>query len=784
MKTCSTRKVSRIVRRLYYDILQNKVNGASEESSVKKEIYQHTHLIRGCCLNILNVRKELSECPRSEGGSPIIYDEIKNYCEISNFNITEEMVTDFFEKLSRRLDLSYDEISCLIPVMEYCHLIQLKTVLGNNKSVGDILRSLHTLYSYDSSLMFESLSKTEDVLRRDEIYSKMDDAAKNLYRSKIRLLAKKRKRSEREIAVDLLKETRTRSDGEKQHIGRYLLKERRNLLYFPVLCSLITLFSIAVCGYIQNTLLFLASLVPVFISAKLLCDSIFSRAIQSESLPKIKITRKNCPSCLVTIVSMVSDLQDAKALLHRLDVLAHRISIEQIRVGLLLDLPPSASEVSEEEREMFSFIENEISLRNESENRFFCAIRKRKWVEEKFQFEAYGRKQGAMIEFCDLITGDSDAFSLVLGKVNGAKYLITLDSDTEPTPEAVERLIGFMEHPNHTPVVVSDKSGFSYVVNGYGAAAPRIEANPETSYRSAYSALLAGNSGTEFYKNPHFNLYQDLFSEGIFCGKGILRISLYKELIAKRFRNDPILSHDLPEGEILRCANLSDVVFFDEIPTTVLADEKRNHRWIRGDFQNGSFLFQKENKSNLFRFKIIHNIARALFPFCCFFLITSAVFMGTKSLFVGLFFVLFPFFLRIPSLVCWMYGSVRRYDPLRGFYDAFKESVLNVLLLPSRAYNGLDGAIRGISRQIRGTKKLEWTTAANTSASGKEIGDYYYQLRWQLVGFAFLFFPKTTLIGALWLLGPVIARQVSLPYRTDKANQIELSYKTRQKSWI
>ena len=121
MKTCSTRKVSRIVRRLYYDILQNKVNGASEESSVKKEIYQHTHLIRGCCLNILNVRKELSECPRSEGGSPIIYDEIKNYCEISNFNITEEMVTDFFEKLSRRLDLSYDEISCLIPVMEYCH---------------------------------------------------------------------------------------------------------------------------------------------------------------------------------------------------------------------------------------------------------------------------------------------------------------------------------------------------------------------------------------------------------------------------------------------------------------------------------------------------------------------------------------------------------------------------------------------------------------------------------------------------------------------------------------
>ncbi len=774
MRNYGGKKLEQEVRKLYYSIVIKK-RESIENSLTKKEISDNRHLIRSCCLNILNVKKEFSECPFSESGIPLILEELQDFCEITNYMLTEETVTVFLRKLSHRRNLSYAEISCLIPIMEYCCLCFLeREMMRPDSHVKDIIHSLHVLNSYDCSQMADTLSKTEEVLNRDEIYPCLDESSKNLYRIKLSKLAKKKGKPEREIAVDLLKEARKSTKDINKQIGNYLLTEKKNKFYFPFLIFFSILVGFVSFFYLQNFILFLLSVIPIVLSAKLLCDTIFSRIIKPELLPKIKINQKNCPPSMVTIVSMVSTCSEAEKLLHRLDVLSHRIPIESIRIGLLLDFPSSREEFSEEDQKLISFLESEINRRNQKENRFFCAVRKRKWVAEKYHFEAFGRKQGAMMEFCDLIQGNDSSFSLAAGNLNDAKYFITLDADTEPTPGAIESMIGFMEHPNHTPEVATDPKGFSYVKRGYGSAAPRVEANPETSYRTPYSAMMSGNSGTEFYKNPHFNLYQDLFSEGIFCGKGILRIDLYKTLIADRFRNDPILSHDLPEGEFLRCANLSDLVFFDEIPDSVLGDEKRTHRWIRGDFQNGAFLFPGKNNSNLFRIKIFHNLFRALFSFSCFLLIASTVFFGIKGLFSGCFWIVFPFLLRIPFLSSALFGKVRRHYPFREFFDAFQETLLNIFLLPSRAINGIDAAIRGTVRQIRGKNKLEWTTAASASASGKEVGDYYYQLRWQLLGFLLLFFPKTILIGALWLIGPMVARQMSLPYPKDRVNGEEL----------
>lgn len=774
MRKYSGKKLANDVRKFYRSIVSEK-RDCTGSYSATKEIFGNGHLIRSCCLNILNVQKEFSECLYSESGLPFILEEAQNFCEISNFVLTEDSITVFSKKLAQRKNLSYAEISCLIPMMEYCCVRFLsEETERSNASLKSVILSLHALNSYDCSRLAENLSKAEDVLKRDTVYPYLDESSKNLYRIKLRKLAKKRGEEERETAVELLKEARKSTEEKKKQIGSHLFRERNNKCYFPVLTIFCFLFSFISYVCLQSITLFFLSLIPIIISAKLLCDTIFSRIIKPKLLPKIKIKRENCPISMLTIVSMVSNQTDGEKLLHRLEVLAHRIPIESIRIGLLLDLPASKEELSEKDRELISFLESGIYKMNKESDRFFCAIRSRKWVAEKYHFEAFGRKQGAMMEFCDLISGDGSSFSLAVGRFDHAKYLITLDADTEPTPDAVESLIGFMEHPNHAPELATDPKGFSYVRSGYGAAAPRVEANPETSYNTPYSAMMSGNSGTEFYKNPHFNLYQDLFSEGIFCGKGILRIDLYKTLIADRFRKDPILSHDLPEGEFLRCANLSDIVFFDEIPGSVLSDEKRTHRWIRGDFQNGIFLFPGKNNSNLFRFKILHNMLRALFPFACFWLIASTIFIGIKGFLLGLFWISFPFLLRLPVLFSASLGKVRRHYPYREFFDAFKEMLLNILLLPSRAINGIDAAIRGTIRQIRGKNKLEWTTAASASASGKEISDFFYQLRWQLTGFFFLFFPKTVLIGALWLVAPVIARQISLPYSKDHVNSEEL----------
>ncbi|MBQ1273099.1 MAG: DUF3131 domain-containing protein, partial [Clostridia bacterium] len=694
-----------------------------------------------------------------------MFEDISDFSELSSYYFTHKNITEFLRNLSENRNLTYGEIACLIPVLEWNCLAELKKHLKKKEGrIEGIIRSLHVLDGYDCSSLADTLSRTEDVLKQDEIYPHLDKESKNLYRQKLRELAKKQKKNERDTAVELLKSARK----EKKQIGEILLLKKPNKIYFPTLFILCGLVFVAVGFLTKSPGTTFLSIVPALLTGKLICETIVSRIVKSEILPKIKIKKENCPQTLVIIVSLVSDKEDVQKLLHRIDVLSHRISIPSIRLGLLLDLPESAVEYSDDDRELVEYLSNEIKNRNQTCNRYFCAVRKRVWSSEMFRFEAYGRKQGAMMDFATLTAENKDKFTLLEGNTEG-EYMITLDSDTEPTIGAVESLIGFMEHPNHKAEIGQDSNGFFRVVKGYGIAAPRVEANPETSFSTPFSAMLSGNCGTEFYKNPHFNLYQDLFQRGIFCGKGIVRLSLYRDLIAKRFYQDPLLSHDLPEGEILRCANLSDTVFFDEIPETIPADEKRSHRWIRGDLQNGIFLSSKENSCNIFRFKILHNTCRAWFPISCFFLIVISLFTGINGLLAALIWLTFPFILRLPFLCSAVFGKRKKFHPFREFSDAVLETVLNILLLPTRAYNGLDGTIRGIVRSFRKKNKLEWTTAAATSNGGVEISDYYYQLRWQLIGFFLLFFPQTVLLGGLWIITPVIARQLSQQYKKETA---------------
>ncbi len=752
----STKEIRKMYR-VFASFSQN------SEYKNEREIALNRHVIRSCSLNILNIKNIWRECSLSETGDIVIWEEARDFCDLSDYSFSEESLTVFLRGLAMRESLTYSDIACLIPAFEYLCLKR----LFQNRRTGSltVLKTLCMLNDYDGSVLAEILSKTEEVLRKDDIYPHLDQSSKRYYRLKIKKLSKKIKLSERNTAVELLKEARRNTDAKSRQIGDLLLAKKKNRWYFPILAFLTVIFGLLSFFLCNHWLLFLFSLIPSALSAKLTCDTVFSRVVSPELLPKIKITKDNCPKSLVTVVSVVSSEPEIKQLLHRLDVLAYRIPISAVSVGLLLDFPSSEAELTESEQELLDLLKCEISKRNQEKSRFFCAVRKRNRNPKTFRYEAYGRKQGAMMDFCDLTAGNPKAFSFVMGDVEDAVYFLPLDSDTQPTPGAVEGLIGFMEHPNHYPETQKDKHGFFYVKKGYGAAAPRVEANPETSFSTPFGELIGADSGTELYKNPHFNLFQDLFGEGIFCGKGILRLELYRNLIANRFRNDPILSHDLPEGEILRCANCTDIVYFDDVPQSVLSDEKRTHRWIRGDFQNASFLRRKNNASHLFRFKIINNIFRALFPVFCFLLAVSGVFYGPKSIFIALFWLVFPLILRIPSLLTALGGKSRKYRPLKDFGTAVSESTLSVLLLPSRAIGNVDAALRGTFRLLFNKNKLEWTTAANAAKNGREISDYFLGLRWQQMGFFLLFAPHTALVGAFWMVAPVFARYISLPHR-------------------
>ena len=749
MKRMTSAKIIHRLRRMCKQLISDR-DGFGEMRELKK----HAHLIRGCYLTVRSASRDFSLCPKDEEGNPMILEDALDFCEISGHDITSSSLQHYLNELSQRRSLTYGEIACIVPSLIYCCICG----FCNKKcEENTLIRSLQVLHGHDCSSLAEELSKTEEVLNKDRFYPLLEKGSKELYRKKIRIEAKKQGIHEREVAVEYLKRARKSEKKNGEHIGSFLFQKKHNKLYFPVLLLVVIGLFLGTCFFVQNILLIFLSLIPVFICAKLFCDTLFSKLVSSEPLPRLKIDEQYCPKSLVTIVSLISDKKSLIPLLHRLDVFAHRIPTSKVHLGLLLDLPPSHVAEDEKDREVLDFLQQEISKRNNETSRFFCAVRKREKSNETFRFEAFGRKQGAIIRFSDLVAGDDSAFSLVCGDVFDAKYMVTLDSDTEPTPGSVESLIGFMEHPNHTPIVKQSEDGYLFVEKGYAIATPRIAANPCTSHRTHYASLLGGNSGTELYHNPHFDLYQDLFSEGIFCGKGILNLPIYRTVISARFRRDPLLSHDLPEGQFLRCAMVSDLVFFDEIPDNVLSDEKRNHRWVRGDFQNSRFLLPKENRSALFSFKIVHNLCRALFPSACFFIAATTPIFGVGALLLSSFWLSFPLLLQIPSYFSlWLFRH-RFIRPVRWVGSTFCEFLLSVLLLPSKAYSACDGAVRGIYRLIFGKKLLEWTTFAQTSEKRETIGDYYYHLRFQFVGFLFLFSPKTVIAGLLWLCAPLVA---------------------------
>lgn len=173
------------------------------------------------------------------------------------------------------------------------------------------------------------------------------------------------------------------------------------------------------------------------------------------------------------------------------------------------------------------------------------------------------------------------------------------------------------------------------VTNGYGIIAPRIATSLESARKTWFSRIMAGCGGTSAYDSACGELYQDVFGEGIFAGKGIIDVQAFYKLLDHAFDEGKILSHDILESAFLRCAFLSDCEMDDSFPSNLTSWYKRLHRWMRGDVQNLPFLdatvrlnqTERENPlSFLSRFKLFDNVRRAITPVFAFVCLLTALF--------------------------------------------------------------------------------------------------------------------------------------------------------------
>src|SRR5690606_5742329 len=221
-----------------------------------------------------------------------------------------------------------------------------------------------------------------------------------------------------------------------------------------------------------------------------------------------------------------------------------------------------------------------------TDDAFYLLHRPRRWNPQQGVWMGWERKRGKLAEFNRFVRGGAPgAFPVVVGDVTllqQVRYVITLDADTVLPPAAAPLLVGALAHPLNRAVYDPERGR---VVRGFGILQPRVGVSLPSAHRSRFAAIHSGHPGVDPYTTAVSDVYQDLYGEGSFTGKGIYDIDAFEEATNGRFPANTRPAHGLTEGSDARAGLATDIEVFDDDPTRYLAHARRKHRWIRGDWQ-------------------------------------------------------------------------------------------------------------------------------------------------------------------------------------------------------
>ncbi|MDP2871979.1 MAG: carbohydrate-binding protein, partial [Bacillota bacterium] len=279
------------------------------------------------------------------------------------------------------------------------------------------------------------------------------------------------------------------------------------------------------------------------------------------------------------------------ALVEHLEVLALGNLDPHIHFAILSDFADAATRELPEDAAILSAARAGVEALNarfgpEPADRFYLFHRDRQWNAHEQAWIGWERKRGKIEEFNRLLRGATNtSFAVQVGKLDvlpAVRYCITLDSDTRLPRDAAKKLIGIIEHPLNRPHV--DRR-LGRVTEGYGILQPRVSVTMASAAGSLFARTYAGHTGVDPYTTAVSDVYQDLFKEGIFTGKGLYDVDAFIAALEGRVPENALLSHDLFEGVHARTALVTDVEVVDDYPSSVLAHARRQHRWVRGDWQ-------------------------------------------------------------------------------------------------------------------------------------------------------------------------------------------------------
>jgi hypothetical protein len=649
--------------------------------------------------------------------------------------------------------------------------------------LSSLLASLRSIRNSDWKKLFERINVIEAILRKDPCgaYAHMDFEGRELYCNTIAEIAKRSEKTEQEVAqkaLELALRTKCseadRASERKSHVGYYLLAEGRRTFeremgyrrrirermqlfikrwpdFSYILGIELATFALVVAAMLGAGIsawsfaIIALFLLPAAECAVSLINQVVTTLFPPKILPKLDFCEGIPVECstVVAVPTLLTSEEQMRRAVRDLEIrfLANRDS--NLHFALLTD-PPDASQQFDEKDKLAEQCARLIQKLNdkyahEKKGSFFLFHRQRAYNKSEGIWMGWERKRGKLLDFNNLLLGRNDTFPVKAGDVTllpHIRYVITLDLDTQLPRDAGRRLVGAMAHPLNRAVV---DPVTNTVVEGYGVLQPRVDISIHSANRSRLASIFSADAGFDLYTRAVSDVYQDLFDEGSFTGKGIYEVKVFQEVLEHRFPCNAILSHDMIEGAYARAGLVSDIEVVDDYPSHMSAFSRRKHRWVRGDWQIVFWLLPKVPNffgkmvpnplSIISRWKILDNLRRSLTETATFVMLLcgwllfpgKALYWTLATLAVVALPTFFHFALSIARAGSNLLTAGFWKNIAADFAAAMASLFMRVAFLCHQSLVTVDAVARAIVRMtVTHERLLEWETAAEAEAQSEK----------------------------------------------------------------
>ncbi|WP_454827692.1 GH36-type glycosyl hydrolase domain-containing protein [Paraburkholderia xenovorans] len=662
-------------------------------------------------------------------------------------------------------------------------------------TVRNVITSMRLISDVDWTELFERISPVDEVLRTHPVFVQMDFATRNLYRGSIEVLARGSRFTELDIARRAVAAAQIAADRAARNAaglaseappreadpGYHLLAGGRDALeasigYRPPVSVWLHRFTrrAGLAGYLGRILLLaalllagmvtwlggpmrypglwiwlaLAGLLPAVDLAVAIVNRSVMRNVGAIVLPGLAL-REGIPASLRTVVAVPTLLTTPDALatqIERLEIHHLASAGGELYYVLLSDWTDAPHAQTEDDDALLAAAAAGIAGLNRrhpgtgGHERFMLLHRRRLWNAEEDRWMGWERKRGKLHELNRLLRGAPDTSFIAppgqtLATPPNVRYVITLDADTRLPRDTVRRLIGKMAHPLNRPVF--DPAG-QRIVEGYGVLQPRVTPSlPVGAEGSLFQRVSSSPSGIDPYVAAVSDVYQDLFDEGSYAGKGIYDIDAFELSLAGRVPENTMLSHDLFEGIFARAGLASDIEVVEEFPARYDVSEARQHRWARGDWQLLPWLVGVRRRPARAlpatgRWKMLDNLRRTLVAPAAFMALLAGWTLPLPDALRWTCFVLAT--IAVPVLLPTLSALVPRWQRahvkmtarsllgvwLADLRLALARCAMSIAFIAQQTWSMSDAIGRTLFRLLVTRRHLlEWTTAAEASARGR-----------------------------------------------------------------